>query len=131
MEKLCVDLMGTYYIGIKLYKDDLNLKVVTTIDTVIGWSKITNYADKRAISITNLVEPMWLSSYSRPIEVAYDQRSEFIGRKFRKYLIETEYGITAKPITLDGVKTKMSTTISFSGMYLKLFIYFRNRTNSQ
>ena len=56
MEKLCVDLMGTYYIGIKLYKDDLNLKVVTTIDTVIGWSKITKYADKRAISITNLVE---------------------------------------------------------------------------
>ena len=29
----------------------------------------------------------------------YEQGSEFIGREFRKYLIETEYGIPAKPST--------------------------------
>ena len=32
---------------------------------------------------------------------------------------------------LDRVQTKMPPTISFSGMYQKLFIYRRNRTNSQ
>ena len=30
----------------------------------------------------------------------YDQGKEFIGNEFRKSLIETEYGITAKPSTL-------------------------------
>ena len=30
----------------------------------------------------------------------YEQEKSFIGHKFRKSLIETEYGITAKPITL-------------------------------
>ena len=69
-------------------------------DIVTGWFEIAQYNDKRAISITNLVETMWLSSYSRPIEVTYDQGSEFIGHKFRQYLIETEYGITAKPSIL-------------------------------
>ena len=42
---------------------------------------------------------MWLSRYPRPKEITYDQGSEFIGPKFRKYLIRTEYGITAKPRT--------------------------------
>ena len=69
-------------------------------DIVTGWFEIAQYNYKRAISITNLVETMWLSSYSRPIEVTYDQGSEFIGHNFRKCLIEKEYGITDKPITL-------------------------------
>ena len=34
-------------------------------------------------------------------------------------------------IDLDLVQTKMSPTLSFSGMYLKPFIYGRNKTNSQ
>ena len=34
------------------------------------------------------------------MEIMYDQGSEFIGHEFRKYLIEEEYGIVAKPITL-------------------------------
>ena len=33
------------------------------------------------------------------MEIMYDQVSEFIGSEFRNYLIEIEYGITAKPIT--------------------------------
>ena len=40
-----------------------------------------------------------MSRYPRPIEIMYDQGSEFISHEFRKYLIETEYGITTKPST--------------------------------
>ena len=43
---------------------------------------------------------MWLSRYPRPIEIMYDKGKEFIGHEFIKYLIETEYGITAKLRTL-------------------------------
>ena len=32
---------------------------------------------------------------------------------------------------IDMVETKMSPTLTFSGMYRKPFIYSRNRTNSQ
>ena len=34
------------------------------------------------------------------MEITYDQGSEFICHEFIKYLIEEEYGITAKPSTL-------------------------------
>ena len=50
-------------------------------------------------SIADLVETTWLSRYPRPIEITYDQVKELIGHEFRKYLIEMEYGITAKPST--------------------------------
>ena len=45
------------------------------IDPVTGWFKITQYDDKRAISIANLVETMWLTIYPRPMEITYDQGS--------------------------------------------------------
>ena len=83
----------------KVQKESLNLKAVTMIDPVTGWSKITQYNDKRVISITNLVETMWLSRNPRPIEIPYDQRSEFIGHEFKKSLIEIEGGITANSRT--------------------------------
>ena len=38
--------------------------------------------------------------YPRPIEIMYDQGTEFIGHEFIKSLIEEEYGIASKPITL-------------------------------
>ena len=47
----------------------------------------------------DLVETTWLSRYLRPIEITYDQVKEFIGNEFRKYLIEDEYRINAKPST--------------------------------
>ena len=43
---------------------------------------------------------MWLYRYTRPIEITYDQGKEFIDYELRKYLIEDEYGVTAKPSTL-------------------------------
>ena len=58
------------------------------IDYVTRWLKITKYDDKRAIPIANLVETMWLTRYTIPTEIRYDQGSEFIGHEFRKYLIE-------------------------------------------
>ena len=66
---------------------------------VTGWFEIAQYNDKGERDIANLVETKWLSRYPRPIEITYDQLSEFIGHKWIKYLIETEYSITAKPIT--------------------------------
>ena len=70
------------------------------LDTVTGWFEVVRYDDKRAITITNLVETMWLFRYPRPIEITYYQGKEFIDHDFRKPLIETEYRITAKPSTL-------------------------------
>ena len=40
---------------------------------VTGWFGIKQYNDKRAISISNLVESTWLSRYTRPMEITYDQ----------------------------------------------------------
>ena len=43
------------------------------IDPVTGWYEITQYNDKRVISIINLVETKWFSRYIRPMETMYDQ----------------------------------------------------------
>ena len=42
------------------------------IDPVTRWFEMSQYEDKRVISITTLVETMWLSRYPRPIEIKYD-----------------------------------------------------------
>ena len=52
------------------------------------------------MSIINLLETTWLTKYTTPMEIMYDQGSKFIGHEFGKYLIEIEYGIIAKPSTL-------------------------------
>ena len=56
----------------------LILLLVTIIDPVTGWFEINRHGDKRAISIANLVETKWLTRYPRPMEITYDQGSEFI-----------------------------------------------------
>ena len=66
MEKLCVDLIGDYLIKRGGNKYSLNIKDVTMIDPETVWSKITQYDDKQAIAITNLVETTWLTRYHRP-----------------------------------------------------------------
>ena len=48
----------------------------------------------------NLVETIWLTIYPRPMEITYDQGSEFISHEFIKYQIEIEESITDKPSTL-------------------------------
>ena len=52
------------------------------IDFIIGWFVITQYDDKRTISIEKLAR------YSRKIEIAYDKGLEFIGNDYRKHPIE-------------------------------------------
>ena len=58
------------------------------IGPVTRWIEISEYNDKRAISIANLVETTWMSRYPRPMEITYDQGSEFIGHEFSRSLIE-------------------------------------------
>ena len=43
------------------------------IDPITGWFKITQYEDTCVISITNLVETMWLTIHPRPMEITYDK----------------------------------------------------------
>ena len=69
------------------------------IDPVTGWFEISQHDGKREIYTANLFETTWLFRCSRPMEVTYDQGYEFIGHKFRKSLIETEYEITSKTST--------------------------------
>ena len=58
------------------------------INPVTGWFEIVRYDDKESTTITNLVETTWLFRYPRPIEIMYDQGTEFIGHEFRKSLID-------------------------------------------
>ena len=57
------------------------------INFATGWFEIAQYDNKRAISITKLVETIWMSRYPRPIKIMYDQGQKFIGHNFRKPLI--------------------------------------------
>ena len=43
------------------------------INLVTGQFEVVRYDDKRAITIANLVETMWLSRNPRPIEVSYNK----------------------------------------------------------
>ena len=63
----------SYLIQRKKQKENLNIKAVTMIDPVIEWSEVTQYNDKRAMEIANLVEITWLSRYPRPMGITYDQ----------------------------------------------------------
>ena len=58
------------------------------IDPVTGWFQITEYNEKRAIQIANLVGTTWLYRYPRPTEIKYDQGPEFMGHEFKKYPIK-------------------------------------------
>ena len=58
------------------------------IDPVNGWFEITQYNNKKATTITNLLETVWLVRYIWPVEITYDQRGEFLGHEFKNSLIE-------------------------------------------
>ena len=62
------------------------------IDPVTGWFEIAQYNDKRAISISNLVETKCLSRYPIPIEIMYDQGSYFIGNEYRNHQLKQNMG---------------------------------------
>ena len=49
------------------------------IDTVTGWFEVTQYRDKKSMTITNLVETTRLVRYPCPVDITYDQGGELIG----------------------------------------------------
>ena len=55
--KLCEDLIGPYKIRRK-GKEPLILKAVMIIDPVTGWFEMTQYCNKKAMTIANLAENM-------------------------------------------------------------------------
>ena len=63
----------SYLIQRNKQKENLNIKSVTMIDPVTGWFEVTQYNDKRVMSIDNLVEIKWLSRHPRPMDITYDQ----------------------------------------------------------
>ena len=62
------------------------------IDPITGWFKITQYSDKKAMLIANLVETTWMVWYPQPVEITYDEEGELLGHEFKNRLIENEYG---------------------------------------
>ena len=60
--KLFVDLIGPYKISRK-GKDILTLKSVTMIDPGTRCFEITQYSDKKLMTIVNLEGTMWLVQY--------------------------------------------------------------------
>ena len=49
--KICVDILGPHIMRGKLQKETLDIKAITMIDPVTGWFEITQYNNKRVISI--------------------------------------------------------------------------------
>ena len=43
------------------------------IDPVTGWFEITQYNDKKAMTIENLVKTTWQVRYTWPVEITYDR----------------------------------------------------------
>ena len=70
--KLCVDIIGPYKI-LRKGKDHIILKAVTMIDPITGWFELTQYSNKKYMTIANLVETTWLDRYPQPVEITYYQ----------------------------------------------------------
>ena len=77
-DHLCVDLIGLYTIR-QTKGSELTLKAVTMIDPFTGWFEITQYANKTAGEIANIVEQTWLSRYPWPTNMTFNCGSKFIG----------------------------------------------------
>ena len=67
-------------------------------DPIMGWFEIIQY-DEKMMTITNFVGTVWITRHPCPIYIIYDKVSQFLGRKFKKNLIQREYEIKTKPVT--------------------------------
>ena len=54
----------------------------------MGRFEVTQYKDKQYITTTNLVEITLIGRHPWPMEIMYDQGSEFISREFKKILVQ-------------------------------------------
>ena len=75
------------------------------IDSVTGWFEVTQYNNKKAMTITNLVKTMLMVQYPCPLEITYDQGGELFGHEFKNSLIEQEYGIKTNPVSSGNPQT--------------------------
>ena len=94
--KLYVDLTGLYKMRIK-YIEPLILKAFTMIYPVTGWFELTQFNDKKSMTIANLVKTMWLDLYPWPVKITYDRGREFLSHEFKICLIEQYYRLETKP----------------------------------
>ena len=53
------------------------------IGPVTGWFEVTQFNEKKAMTIADLVETIWLFRCPCPPEITYDYGSEFLGHKFK------------------------------------------------
>ena len=99
---LCIDLIGPYSfdVTVKGRKKTIILHCLTMIDPTTGWFEIVEVPEKRADIIANLLEQQWLMRYPWPTQVVLDRGREFMAEV--KTLLEDEYGITRKPITMQN-----------------------------
>ena len=67
------------------------------IDTTTEWFEMTQYRDKKAMTIANLVKTTLMVRYPWPVEITDDLEGEFFGHEFKNILIENEYCIKTKP----------------------------------
>ena len=95
--KLCLDIIGKYNIYINGNNKHLILKATAMNYSVMGWFETTKYYNKRGITITNLVETIWLTRYLWPTKITYDQGSYLIVIEFKNYPIHQEFGIKSTP----------------------------------
>jgi transposase InsO family protein len=95
--RLCVDTIGPYFVRRKGMKT-LEFIAVTMIDPATSWLEMKQLKTKRADEVASAVETTWLTRYPWPQEIVFDAGSEFKA-EFKK-MIEEDYGIKAKPITV-------------------------------
>ena len=67
------------------------------IEPVTWWIEITQYNDKKAMPIVNLIQTTWLVRYNWPVEIMYDRGREILGHNFKNSFMEEEYGVNTKP----------------------------------
>ena len=67
------------------------------IDPITDWFEVTQYNNKKVMSIANLVETTWLVQYPFPEEIMYYRGGEFLIHEFKNGLIEQEYRIKTNP----------------------------------
>ena len=71
MKKKCLDSIGPYKITWR-GNDPLILRAITMIDPITGWFERNQYNNNKSTMIANLVDTMWLVTYTWPVDIMHD-----------------------------------------------------------
>ena len=63
------------------------------VDLVTRWFEITQYSNKKAIMIENLIETTWLFRYQCPVEIMYDRGGGSLVMSFKVVLQKNNMGL--------------------------------------